>query len=101
MFSVGVNARGFPEVDPFLTAAIFLELLELFERALEAAGKPVAVRAQAGEGAHLGIECEVLAGACEEGFFQTIDAIEMPGVVREGLDELLFGGALGLVFVQE
>src|SRR5689334_13888366 len=56
VFSEGGEAGSIPEVLLLLGAALFLELAELFERAFEATGEAVAVRAQAGERAHLGVE---------------------------------------------
>src|SRR5690348_5992226 len=101
VFSEGGEPGGFPEVGQLLGAALFLELAELFERAFEAAGEAMPVRAQAGEGAHLGVEREVFVRVGEQRLFEAVHAVQVPGVACQGPDQLLFGGALGLVFVEE
>ena len=88
------------------SAAGFLEAAELCDGPFKLAGETLAVHAQVGQRFRLDFE-----GACEGGArdfavreedgLEGRDAIEAPGDVGQGLDEIFFGGALGMVFVVE
>ena len=86
-----------------------LEVAEEFQGFLELARETAAIKAQQTEGM-IGIDDVEgdsgffggrVGGAGEEIGFEFRNAIEAPGGVDQFLDELAFGGSLGLVFVNE
>ena len=111
---------GVEELVTFAVVALVLDLAELSERPFELAGEALAVDADVGESDGVLAEGE---GHGEGGFGLRMvsadailhfgdaereevglnggGAIEAPGGIDEGLDELGFGGAAGLVFVQK
>ena len=93
------------QVTVFLGTAGFLEVAELGHGLFELAGEALAVHAEIGEGFRLVKEAvhEVPGGVrdAEEVAFEAGHAVEAPGDVGQGLDEIFFGGALGMVFVVE
>jgi len=101
-------------------AAGALEVAQEMEGAFELAIETVAVDAEVGEGSGLGVDgggdgegLLNLAGRVVEGIgkarategeeivLKSGDAVEAPCSVGEGLDEVGFGGAVGVVFVGE
>jgi hypothetical protein len=93
------------EVLLFLGTAGFLEVAKLGDGPFELAGEALGMEAEAGQGFGLVQETfdevppTVVEG--EEVGFERDDAVEAPGDVGQGLDQVFFGGALGLVFVAE
>ena len=96
------------EVAFFFGAAIGLEVAQLIESFVELAGEAVGVEGEFGDGL-VGIDDVELdggfrsgrmGGAREQFGFECGGAVEAPGGIDEFLDELLFGGALGLIFVE-
>jgi len=104
----------------FSLAAFGLDFAELFEGPFELAGEAVLVHAQGGEGLGLlaegfgggqggvhfrfgGVDAAGVRGHAEgeEVGFQGHDAVQTPGCVGDGLDQLFFGGEFGLVFGEE
>ena len=77
--------------------------------AAPAAGEPLVMKTESGEGAMGVHDVKVdsgliggrVGGAIEEGGFERGDAVEAPGGVGEFLGELGFGGGGGLVFVEK
>jgi hypothetical protein len=107
---------GLVEFVSFLSEADGLKLAEQGEGAFELAGEALAVDAEIGQGAGLGIECRCdgesvpdfvghvfhgggLVGRAqtEEIVFESADAVLPPGGVRQGLDQLGFSGSFGVV----
>ena len=99
------------EVLLLLVASDFLDVAELGDEALELAGEALGVHAQVGERLRLTFERRgdgegVLdsvadGGEVEEIGFERGGAVESPGSVGEGLDEVGLGGSFGVVFVDE
>jgi hypothetical protein len=89
----------------FLGTAGFLEVAELSDGPFELAREALGVEAEVSQGFGLVQETfdEVPPGVVEgeEVGFERDDAIEAPGDVGQRLDQMIFGGALGLVFVAE
>ena len=99
-------------------AAGGLDFAELIQSLVELAGEPMAVHAEIGEGALLAaksfgdgeagvevgdvdIDAAGRGGERQQIALQGGDSIEAPGGVGKILDQLLFGGTLGLVFVEK
>ena len=104
----------------FFFAALGLNLAELLESSFELAGKAMFVAAEVGEGADLfadgsghgqsGLDFRVSGGDIGRLFvdaeskkisFKSGDAIDAPGSIGEGLNELLLEGAFGLEVGEE
>jgi len=114
------NLGSLVELALFGDAALGLDLAELREGPFELAGEALALGADAGEGPRVFAKCQGhgegsfglrVVGA--DAIFHFGDAereeigldgggtVETPGSIDEALGELSFGGALGLIFVQE
>ena len=108
------------ELALFFAAVRGLEFEQQLERLFESAGEALRMSAEGVEGAGVFDECgghgecilSVGMGCVDGGGvvgdaerkeigLERRDAVELPGGVGEGLDELGFGGAFGLVFVEE
>ena len=118
------DAEEVVEVALFLSPAGFLEAAELSCCSFELAGQSLAVHAEVGQGFRLSLQrsddrhgFKDLSGellrsigvgvglaADSEGKkvgFERGDAVQAPGSVGEGLDQVGFGGALRMVFIGE
>ena len=109
MFVEFQKGGGAFEVALLALAAFGSDLPDLLKSLLELPGEALAVHAEGGEGAVGGHDVELdgglfrgrVHGAGQELGFQEWDAVEAPSGVGEFLGELLFGGSLGTVLVEE
>jgi hypothetical protein len=91
-----------PSVSPFdsQTSMMLRTVAELSYGPFELAGEALAVEAEVGQSFRVVFGHDDHGGELQD-CINGGDAVESPGGVGEGLDELGFGGALGLVFVGE
>ena len=89
------------QVLPLLGLARFLEVAELGHCPFENARKSLGVEAEIGYRFCVVFRHDDHGGELEDIGFDGGDAVLAPGGVGQGLDEMGFGGALGIVFVGE